>query len=271
MKKSVNEHTSDGKTVYRAPRDGVRPGLHRRAAHARSSVRPAQSAGAEGSSRADGAAGAQGGTSAARARQNAVALLGAAVLLLIAAGITAAVIFGVRAVSGSSKVQAQAEKERLEQLISPLAMCGVEPFDDVSALDSETLARICVWSSLVTRSDEPDTDESGRILLPSATVSATCESLFGSAAHFTPVSFYDGGVYFEYDVVHDTYHIPVTGIEGGYTPRITDIRKEKGGKVLTVDYYEEDYSGAAHKAKTMIYVLSGADGSERIASVSAAG
>ncbi len=196
-----------------------------------------------------------------------VAMLGAVVLLFSVIGLASVIIFGVKSAVGFFSDKRQEEAERLQQLIAPLVMCDPAPFENVSALDNESLVRTCVWVALTQQADDLKTDDAGRLILPGQAVTASCESLFGTQVSPALCSFSDDGVEFEYDIIGDMYHIPITGLGNAYEPRITDIEKKKDTLILTVDYIKEDYYGSGEKSKTMKYILSGDSGKEKIVSV----
>ena len=73
-------------------------------------------------------------------------------------------------------------------------------------------------------------------------------SLYGPDFHFNYETFTDNGLTFQYVPEKNAYLLPITSVNGNYSPRVMQIRREGSTKRVTVGYL--DCTAAARSCST---------------------
>ena len=103
-----------------------------------------------------------------------------------------------------------------------------------------------IWSVIQQNSDSLDTyerDEVGAMYLPTLDIDRAVASLYGPDFHFNYETFTDNGLTFQYVPEKNAYLLPITSVNGNYSPRVMQIRREGSTKRVTVGYLDLYGSG----------------------------
>ena len=79
--------------------------------------------------------------------------------------------------------------------------------------------------------------------LPTLDIDRAVASLYGPDFHFNYETFTDNGLTFQYVPEKNAYLLPITSVNGNYSPRVMRIRREGGTKRVTVGYLDLYGSG----------------------------
>ena len=79
--------------------------------------------------------------------------------------------------------------------------------------------------------------------LPTLDIDRAVASLYGPDFHFNYETFTDTGLTFQYVPEKNAYLLPITSVNGNYSPRVMQIRREGSTKRVTVGYLDLYGSG----------------------------
>lgn len=181
---------------------------------------------------------------ALRRRRRLRQILGAVVCVLVLIGLSSVVSGGVRLTA--QLFDDTEEREEFEQRLQTLVSLDPEPFDSLETANRARLLDAAIWSVIQQNSDRMDSyerDEVGAMYLPTLDVDKELASLYGPDFKFSHDTFSDNGLTFTYVPEKNAYLLPITSANGGYMPRVMDIRRENGGKRVTVGYLDIYGSG----------------------------
>lgn len=135
-----------------------------------------------------------------------------------------------------------ADKQKYEEMLTPVVMFDPDPFDDLTQADVSQLLNSAVWALLM--SDEgadkyPYSEgEIFGIVVPQADIEQYFVSLFGTEIDIA--SLHSSIDMSEYEITYDaalkSYILPITGVESAYTPKVYEIEKQGSSLVLSVGY-----------------------------------
>lgn len=174
-----------------------------------------------------------------RRRRKHAAPIGGLFIIMAAIGAIAVLIFSVNA---TRKFIDNSDKKRaFEQMILPVLMFDPVPFESPTDLDPLVLLQSSLWASLLgeKRGSYPY-DELRMLLVPASDVDVSAARLFGPDVKLTHQSFGNYETSYLYDEDTKTYHVPVTGQMGLYTPRVEEIDSKGDTLLLTVGYIPPD-------------------------------
>lgn len=176
---------------------------------------------------------------ALRRRRRARQLLGAVVCILVVIGLASVVSGGVRL--AATLFDDTEEKEEFELRLQTLVSLDPEPFDSLEEANHARLLDAAIWSVIQQNSGSLDTyerDEVGAMYLPTLDIDRAIASLYGPDVHFTYETFSDNGLTFQYVPEKSAYLLPITSVNGNYSPRVVEIRREGNTKRVTVGYLD---------------------------------
>lgn len=181
---------------------------------------------------------------ALRRRRRLRQVLGAVVCVLVVIGLASVISGGVRLTA--SLFDDTEEKEEFELRLQTLVSLDPEPFDSLESANRARLLDAAIWSVIQQNSDSLDTyerDEVGAMYLPTLDIDRAVASLYGPDFHFNYETFTDNGLTFQYVPEKNAYLLPITSVNGNYSPRVMQIRREGGTKRVTVGYLDLYGSG----------------------------
>ncbi len=135
------------------------------------------------------------------------------------------------------------EYARYNEYLASVAAVDPDPFDDITAADTEQLLNAAIWS-ILNNDSTPDTYSysGGYMLIPSSDVGNAYVSLFGpetvSSLEYKTVQGYN--CTFEYDSSTKMYKIPVTTIQPIYTPHVEEVDKSGSSIAITVSFLSSE-------------------------------
>ena len=190
--------------------------------------------------------------------------VGGIVLFLAAVGLVAVGIFCVRFTQ--SLLDNTREKQKFEQIITPVLMFDPLPFESPSDVNPLFLLQSSLWSAMLgEKRASYQEDPLERVMVPASDVDVACARLYGpdvKLEHQTfTINYVDNYVY---DEETRTYYVPVTGQVGMYTPSVERVVKKGDVYTLTVGYLQPttawtqataDKDGKPEADKYMIYEL----------------
>ena len=181
---------------------------------------------------------------ALRRRRRLRQVLGAVVWVLVVIGLASVISGGVRLTA--SLFDDTEEKEEFELRLQTLVSLDPEPFDSLESANRARLLDAAIWSVIQQNSDSLDTyerDEVGAMYLPTLDIDRAVASLYGPDFHFNYETFTDNGLTFQYVPEKNAYLLPITSVNGNYSPRVMQIRREGSTKRVTVGYLDLYGSG----------------------------
>ena len=159
--------------------------------------------------------------------------VGLLVVILAAIGLITVVVAGVKGVDIA--IDKTKRYEEYEKILTPVVLIDPDSFDDVTKAQMSQLMEISIWS-LLKNDNAPDNFESNDngLAIPKSAVEEEFIEIFGTEV--TPVhgTIEGYGIDFVYDIVSETYTVPLTGVTPIYTPDVVDISKTTDTVVLTV-------------------------------------
>ena len=176
-----------------------------------------------------------------------------------------------------------ADKQKYEEMLTPVVMFDPDPFDDLTQADVSQLLNSAVWALLM--SDEgadkyPYSEgEIFGIVVPQADIEQYFVSLFGTEIDIA--SLHSSIDMSEYEITYDaalkSYILPITGVESAYTPKVYEIEKQGSSLVLSVGYIantawvqiEDGEYAAPNPDKYMKITLRERDGGMYVSSIQA--
>ena len=167
-------------------------------------------------------------------------LLGAVVCLLVVIGLVSVVSGGVR-LTATLFDDSELKAEYVLRLRNLVALDPV-PFDSIEEANQNTLLNALIWSS-ISEDKEYERDEVGAMYLPTLDIDRAVASLYGPDFHFNYETFTDNGLTFQYVPEKNAYLLPITSVNGNYSPRVMQIRREGSTKRVTVGYLDLYGSG----------------------------
>lgn len=176
---------------------------------------------------------------ALRRRRRLRQILGAVVCVLVLIGLYSVFSSGVRL--AAQLFDDTEEREEFEQRLQTLVSLDPEPFDSLETANRARLLDAAIWSVIQKNSDNMDVyerDEIGAMYLPTLDVDKELSSLYGPDFQFNHETFTDNGLTYTYVPEKSAYLLPITSANGAYLPRVMDIRRENGGKRVTVGYLD---------------------------------
>ena len=176
---------------------------------------------------------------ALRRRRRLRQILGAVVCVLVLIGLSSVVSSGVRLTA--RLFDDTEEREAFEQRLQTLVSLDPEPFESLETANRARLLDAAIWSVIQQNSDRMDAyerDDVGAMYLPTLDVDKELAALYGPDFQFTHDTFSDNGLVFTYVPEKSAYLLPITSANGGYMPRVMEIRRENGGKRVTVGYLD---------------------------------
>lgn len=174
-----------------------------------------------------------------RRRRRLRQILGAVVCVLVLIGLYSVFSSGVR--FAAQLFDDTKEREEFEQRLQTLVSLDPEPFDSLETANRARLLDAAIWSVIQKNSDNMDVyerDEIGAMYLPTLDVDKELSSLYGPDFQFNHETFTDNGLTYTYVPEKSAYLLPITSANGVYLPRVMDIRRENGGKRVTVGYLD---------------------------------
>lgn len=174
-----------------------------------------------------------------RRRRRLRQILGAVVCVLVLIGLYSVFSSGVR--FAAQLFDDTEEREEFEQRLQTLVSLDPEPFDSLETANRARLLDAAIWSVIQKNSDNMDVyerDEVGAMYLPTLDVDKELSSLYGPDFQFNHETFTDNGLTYTYVPEKSAYLLPITSANGVYLPRVMDIRRENGGKRVTVGYLD---------------------------------
>lgn len=156
-----------------------------------------------------------------------------------------------------------AEKEKFEQLLTPMLMFDPVPFETVAQASPSFLLQSSLWSTLLgDKRESYDFDDLGRLMVSGSDVDVTCARLYGPEIKLEHKSFTDYVNDYVYDDEAMIYYAPVTSQTSLYTPSVDEVVKKGDLFTLMVGYippsnaWTQAISGDTNKPaadKFMIY------------------
>lgn len=166
------------------------------------------------------------------------------VCVLVVIGLASVISGGVRLTA--SLFDDTEEKEEFELRLQTLVSLDPEPFDSLESANRARLLDAAIWSVIQQNSDSLDTyerDEVSAMYLPTLDIDRAVASLYGPDFHFNYETFTDNGLTFQYVPEKNAYLLPITSVNGNYSPRVMRIRREGSTKRVTVGYLDLYGSG----------------------------
>lgn len=174
-----------------------------------------------------------------RRRRRLRQILGAVICVLVLIGLYSVLSSGVRL--AAQLFDDTEEREEFEQRLQTLVSLDPEPFDSLETANRARLLDAAIWSVIQKNSDNMDVyerDEIGAMYLPTLDVDKELSALYGPDFQFNHETFTDSGLTYTYVPEKSAYLLPITSANGVYLPRVMDIRRENGGKRVTVGYLD---------------------------------
>ena len=181
---------------------------------------------------------------ALRRRRRLRQVLGAVVCILVVIGLASVISGGVRLTA--SLFDDTEEKEAYELRLQTLVSLDPEPFDSLENANRARLLDAAIWSVIQQNSSTLGTyerDEVGAMYLPTLDIDRAVASLYGPDFHFTYETFTDNGLTFQYVPEKNAYLLPITSVNGNYSPRVVQIKREGSTRRVTVGYLDPYGSG----------------------------
>lgn len=199
--------------------------------------------------------------------------LGAFLLVLILGAIAAGIGFGIKEIYDHVQANKAATYASYEVFLQPVVLFDPQPFDDISQAQNQDLLKASYWAAQLkwNQSDqelEPyRSPQTGvvRFKMPQEEILSQAERLFDRTVQME--SFTIDGVTFEYSQEEQCIFVPVTSHIGLYSPRVTDVKKENGQTVLTVQYIADSEVNRDAPEKVMLFYLSGEEGQQTISAI----
>ncbi|MEI3014373.1 MAG: hypothetical protein V8T36_06345 [Ruthenibacterium lactatiformans] len=180
---------------------------------------------------------------ALRRRRRLRQVLGAVVCVLVVIGLASVISGGARLTA--SLFDDTEEKEEFELRLQTLVSRWTRSL--LIHWKAQT-ARAC-WTRPSGASSKTATvwtyerDEVGAMYLPTLDIDRAVASLYGPDFHFNYETFTDNGLTFQYVPEKNAYLLPITSVNGNYSPRVMQIRREGSTKRVTVGYLDLYGSG----------------------------
>lgn len=135
-----------------------------------------------------------------------------------------------------------ADKQKYEEMLTPVVMFDPDPFDDLTQADVSQLLNSAVWALLMSEEGADkypySEGETFGIVVPQADIEQYFVSLFGTEIDIA--SLHSSIDMSEYEITYDaalkSYILPITGVESAYTPKVYEIEKQGSSLVLSVGY-----------------------------------
>ncbi|HHW46053.1 MAG TPA: hypothetical protein GXX17_03965 [Clostridiales bacterium] len=166
--------------------------------------------------------------------------LGLVILLLAVFGLVSIVLIVVNHVNNSRSKEFAESAGYYEQLLTPVVMVEPVPFENIEKADKLYLVKASIVSILLDESVELPYDINGLMMVSADLVETKCRQLFGNDIKLEHKSFFLEAILFRYNDSDNSYHIPATGLNGKYRPKVVDISKKKGEICVRVDLYETE-------------------------------
>lgn len=176
---------------------------------------------------------------ALRRRRRLRQILGAVICVLVLIGLYSVFSSGVRL--AAQLFDDTEEREEFEQRLQTLVSLDPEPFESLETANRARLLDAAIWSVIQKNSDNMEAyerDEIGAMYLPTLDVDKELSSLYGPDFQFNHETFTDNGLTYTYVPEKSAYLLPITSANGAYLPRVMDIRRENGGKRVTIGYLD---------------------------------
>ena len=176
---------------------------------------------------------------ALRRRRRLRQMLGAVVCLLVVIGLGSVVSGGVRL--AARLFDDTEERTRFEERLQTLVSLDPDPSASLEEANRARLLDAAIWSVIQQNNDRLDTyerDEIGAMYLPTLDIDRAVASLYGPDFHFTYETFSDNGLTFQYVAEKNAYLLPITSVNGTYAPRVVRMRRENGGRRVTIGYLD---------------------------------
>lgn len=206
---------------------------------------------------------------------------GLVVILLALTGIVLSVVFCVNAVNDKKAADKQAEINRYNSYLIPVAAVDPASFTDVTTASMDEMIEISVWSIIGSDLNPDNYDySSGSLAIPVPEVEAAFVKFFGTQVAIQHATVEGYGYQFEYSKDNNCYYIPLTGISPVYTPSVIEV-EDRGG-VITItcglvysSAWQQDYSTGEmvhpDPDKYITVIVRQQSGGEYISSVQATG
>lgn len=181
---------------------------------------------------------------ALRRRRRLRQILGAVICVLVVIGLWSVISSGIGL--AAQLFDDTEEREEFEQRLQTLVSLDPEPFDSLETANRARLLDAAIWSVIQKNTDNMNAyerDEVGAMYLPTIDVDQEISALYGPDFQFQHETFTDHELTFQYVPEKSAYLLPITSANGAYLPRVMDIRRENGGKRVTVGYLDVYGSG----------------------------
>lgn len=161
--------------------------------------------------------------------------IGFVMVVLMAIGLASIVFAGISGVQ--MLLDDTDEKEMYNQLLATLVVSDPLPFESVEQADQDMILASCVWAAVMNEDmSKFEKNEFDQTCLPTVEVDKYFAKLFGTQYTLEHRTFSDQGVEFYYEEDRQAYAIPATSFPTGYTPKVEEIKKVDGDKIVTVGY-----------------------------------
>ncbi|MCR5522782.1 MAG: hypothetical protein K6F64_03980 [Clostridia bacterium] len=135
-----------------------------------------------------------------------------------------------------------AEKEKYEELLTPVVMFDPDPFDDLTQADKSQLLYAAIWDLLLDKDGTSkysySQGENIGIVVPQNDIKTHFIKLFSDEIDID--SLYNeidmSGYDITYDAALQSYILPITGVDFAYVPEIYNLEKQGNSTVLEVGY-----------------------------------
>lgn len=189
--------------------------------------------------------------------------LGLVVLLLAIFGLVSIVSTVVNNINTSNQKEYAESVEYYEHFLTPIVMLEPQSFESIEQADKLYLVKLSIMSILFDESIELPYDANGLMMISSDLVEAKYRQLFGNDLSAEHKSFFLEAILFRFNKTDNSYHIPATGLNGKYKPKIVDIFKKRGEVWVKVDLLETE-TDTSHAEKSMYYIFTGRQGENYI-------
>lgn len=173
-----------------------------------------------------------------QARRRRRVILGVIICVLVVIGITTIMTSAFRITK--KLTDDSAERAEFENRVYSLVMLDVLPFDSLENANQEVLIQTCIWNVMFNEDlSQFAVNEYGEYIIPAVDVDRYAAKLFGPNFKLKHHEFKTSDqLLFAFDEDTQCYTMPVTGVVDSYTPKVVNIKKGRGSKIVTVGYVQ---------------------------------
>jgi len=135
----------------------------------------------------------------------------------------------------------KSSKEKFAKAVYPAVIMDINAFENPSELPNDQILSSAIWSVVIDNEKLSEYDERmGIVTIPAVDVENFAVELFGEdIPELTHTTVGNADSKFYYNAEAQSYNVQVKPDTFTYSPEVTDVSKENGNYIVTVEYVEE--------------------------------